>query len=53
VPDDVRRNAYLELVGCAASGDVNFPIETYPLERVAEAWRRQVEGPGAKLIVTI
>jgi len=53
VPDDVRRNAYLELVGHAAGGDISFPIETYPLERVAEAWQRQAEGPGAKLIVTV
>jgi len=53
VPDDVRRNAYLELVGHAAGGDISFPIETYPLERMAEAWQRQAEGPGAKLIVTV
>jgi hypothetical protein len=32
---------------------VNFPIETYPLDRVTEAWERQAAGPGAKLIVTI
>jgi NADPH:quinone reductase len=51
VDDEVRRNAYIELVGHAAAGDISFPIETYPLERVAEAWQRQAAGPGAKLIV--
>jgi NADPH2:quinone reductase len=53
VPDDVRRKAYVELVGHAAGGDITFPIETYPLERVAEAWKRQADGPGAKLIVAV
>jgi NADPH2:quinone reductase len=53
VDEDVRRAAYLELVGHAAAGRVRFPIETYPLERVAEAWERQAAGPGAKIVVTI
>jgi NADPH2:quinone reductase len=53
VPDEARRAAYLELVGHAAAGRVNFPIERYPLDRVTEAWERQAAGPGAKLIVTI
>jgi NADPH:quinone reductase len=53
-PPDVRRAAYLELVGCAAAGEVTFPLETYPLERIAEAWERQASGrSGAKIIVTI
>jgi NADPH:quinone reductase len=51
--DDVRRAAYLDLVGHAAAGRVRFAIETYPLERVAEAWERQAAGPGAKIVVTI
>lgn len=53
VPEAVRREAYLELVGHAATGEVSFPIETYPFERVAEAWERQAAGPGAKIVITI
>ncbi len=53
VPEEARRAAYLELVGHACEGRVSFPIETYPLDSVTEAWERQAAGPGAKLIVTI
>lgn len=51
VPPEVRRAAYLELVAHAAVGKFRFPVEAYPFERVAEAWQRQVDGPGAKLVV--
>lgn len=53
VPADARRQAYIELVGHAAAGEVSFPVEAYPFERVAEAWERQGAGPGAKLVVTV
>jgi NADPH:quinone reductase len=53
VPPDVRRAAYGELVEHAAAGALDFPIETYPLERVGEAWKRQADGPGAKLVIEI
>jgi NADPH:quinone reductase len=53
VPADVRRKAYLELVGHAAAGEVGFQVETYPFERLGDAWERQAAGPGAKLIVRI
>jgi NADPH:quinone reductase len=51
VPAEVRRAAYAELVAHAAAGEFRFPVEAYPFERVAEAWQRQVEGPGTKLVV--
>jgi NADPH2:quinone reductase len=51
VPPEVRRGAYAELVAHAAAGEISFPIEDYPLDRVAEAWKRQADGPGAKLVV--
>jgi NADPH:quinone reductase len=51
VPPEMRRAAYAELVAHAAAGEIDFPVETYPLERVAEAWKRQADGPGAKLVV--
>ncbi|MEO8290207.1 MAG: zinc-binding alcohol dehydrogenase family protein [Gaiellaceae bacterium] len=53
VPDDVRREAYRRLVEGAAAGRITFPVETYPLERVAEAWQRQAEGAGVKLVVRV
>jgi NADPH:quinone reductase len=53
LPLELRRSAYLELVGHAAAGEVRFPIETYPFEQVVDAWDRQAQGPGAKLIVTV
>jgi NADPH2:quinone reductase len=51
LPLELRRSAYLELLGHAAAGEVSFPIDTYPFERVTEAWERQAAGPGAKLII--
>jgi NADPH2:quinone reductase len=53
LPLELRRAAYLELLGHAAAGEVSFPIETYPFDQVVEAWERQAAGPGAKLVVTL
>jgi hypothetical protein len=53
VPRDEFREQYLRLVGHAAAGEVVFDIATYPLERLAEAWERQVNGANAKLVVTL
>ena len=53
VPAEDRRAAYAKLVAHAASGEVGFPIETYPIAAVSEAWERQVRGPGAKLVVLL
>jgi NADPH2:quinone reductase len=53
LPLELRRETYLELARCAGAGQVEFPIESYPFDRVTEAWERQAAGPGAKLIVTI
>ena len=53
LPLELRRSAYLELLGHAAAGQVRFAIETYPFEQAIEAWERQADGPGAKLIVSI
>ncbi len=53
LPLELRRSAYLELLGHGAAGEVRFQIETYPFEQAIEAWERQADGPGAKLIVTI
>jgi NADPH:quinone reductase len=53
VPKDEFREQYLRLVGHAAAGEVVFDIETYPFERVAEAWERQAAGANAKIVVTL
>jgi NADPH:quinone reductase len=53
VPRNEFREQYLRLVGHAAAGEVVFDTETYPLERVAEAWERQANGPNAKIVVTL
>jgi NADPH2:quinone reductase len=52
VPRNEFREQYLRLVGHAAAGEITFDIETYPLEQVAEAWKRQAAGANAKIVVT-
>jgi NADPH:quinone reductase-like Zn-dependent oxidoreductase len=53
VPKDKFREQYLRLAGHAASGEIVFDIETYPLDRVAEAWERQARGANAKIVVAV
>jgi NADPH2:quinone reductase len=53
VPRNEFREQYLRLVGHAAAGEIIFDIESYPLERVAEAWERQAAGANAKIVVTL
>jgi NADPH:quinone reductase len=53
VPRNEFREHYLRLVGHAASGEIILDIETYPFERVAEAWERQATGANAKIVVTL
>jgi hypothetical protein len=53
VPAETFREQYLRLIGHAAAGEIVFDIETYPFERVAEAWERQAAGANAKLVVTL
>ncbi len=44
---------YLRLLEYAREGKLEVEIETFPFERVAEAWQRQAEGAGAKVVVTL
>jgi NADPH2:quinone reductase len=53
LPASTFREQYLRLVGHAAAGEIVFDIETYPFERLAEAWERQAAGANAKLVVTL
>jgi NADPH:quinone reductase-like Zn-dependent oxidoreductase len=53
VPANTFREQYLRLVSHAAVGEIVFDIESYPFERVAEAWERQSAGANAKLVITL
>jgi hypothetical protein len=33
------------------AGDLRFDVERVPLESVSDAWRRQADGAGTKLVV--
>jgi NADPH:quinone reductase and related Zn-dependent oxidoreductases len=53
VPSNEFREHYLRLAGHAAAGEIIFDGETYPLERVTEAWERQAAGANAKIVVML
>jgi hypothetical protein len=44
---------YLRLVELGREGKIQVDVETVPFERFQEAWRRQAEGAGKKLVVTL
>jgi NADPH2:quinone reductase len=46
-----RARAYRELLEHVANGEITIHVETFPLERVGDAWRRQ--GEGAKAVVVL
>jgi NADPH:quinone reductase len=48
---DERRALYHELLEHVRGGEIRLDVETFPLEQVDEAWRRQAAG--AKVVVTI
>ncbi len=52
-PRDVMAREYLRLVELAREGKVEVDVETVPFERFQEAWRRQAEGAGTKLVVML
>jgi NADPH2:quinone reductase len=51
VPRDELAREYQALVRHAIAGEMPVDVEEVPLEAVAEAWRRQAEGAGRKLVV--
>jgi NADPH2:quinone reductase len=53
VPPDALAEQYRRLVVHAAAGEIVFDVDAYPLDRVAEAWQRQADGPAGKVVVTI
>ena len=50
-PIDVMARPHHALLGHAESGELVVDLETYPLDEVSEAWRREQAGPPVKLVV--
>jgi len=50
-PVEVRRESYQWLMDRAGSGELRVEVETVPLAEVAEAWNRQRDSPGHKLVL--
>jgi NADPH:quinone reductase-like Zn-dependent oxidoreductase len=48
-----RDRAYLELLDHLVHGRIVIDVETYDLEHVEDAWARQAEGGGKKIVVTL
>ncbi len=51
VPPAELAEHYRRLVGHAMSGEIVLELERVPIDAVADAWRRQAEGAGTKLVV--
>ena len=51
VPPDELAEHYRRLVGHAVAGEIRLEVERVPLDAVTDAWRRQAEGAGTKLVV--
>ena len=51
VPHDELVEHYARLVGHATAGEIVLEVERVPLDQVADAWQRQAEGAGTKLVV--
>jgi NADPH2:quinone reductase len=51
VPSDELAAQYRRLVEHAIAGEIRLEVERVPLAEVAEAWRRQAEGAGTKLVL--
>jgi threonine dehydrogenase-like Zn-dependent dehydrogenase len=48
-PEELRE-LYLGLLGHAQAGRIRVPLETFSLDEVAEAWRRQAAGAKAVVV---
>jgi NADPH2:quinone reductase len=51
LPEDELTEHYHRLVGHVTAGEIVFDVERVPLDDAAAAWRRQVDGAGAKLVL--
>jgi NADPH:quinone reductase len=54
IPQEVVAHGFRELCTHVAAGRIEAPVESYPLDRIAEAWERQASGsPRAKVVLTL
>jgi NADPH2:quinone reductase len=51
VPLDALAQGYADVVGHAAAGRIRLETEEIPLDRAADAWARQAQGPDVKLVL--
>jgi NADPH2:quinone reductase len=51
VPPEVKANAFKRMCELAADGELRVEVEELGLDEIAEAWRRQAEGPHVKLVI--
>lgn len=51
VPANELAEHYRRLVSHAVAGEIQLEVERVPLDSVADAWSRQAEGGGTKLVV--
>jgi NADPH2:quinone reductase len=51
IPHEELAEHYQRLVRHAVAGEIRFDVERVPLDSVGDAWRRQTEGAGTKLVV--
>jgi hypothetical protein len=52
VPAEALATGYRELLGHVAAGKILLDVETLPLDRLHDAWARQAQGEGVKLVLT-
>lgn len=51
MPFDAKVRAYQQVLEHVAAGRIEVEHEVVPLDQVAEAWERQAQSPGRKLVV--
>ena len=52
LPMETLREGYLELLDHVAAGRIEIPVETFPLDRVADAWTHQATGRKAVVLIS-
>lgn len=50
-PAGVKRAAYSRMAEHGAAGELSVEVERVPLEQVGDAWKRQPDSPGHKLVI--
>jgi NADPH2:quinone reductase len=54
IPHEVLARGFRELCTHVAAGRIEAVVESYPLDQVGEAWKRQASGsPRAKIVLTL